>query len=63
MGLEVIALTEDERFPDCVFVEDVVVVADNTALLTIPGWVYFSGNFVSMNFVIKVIQQDEVKHN
>ena len=37
MGLKIITVNEDERFPDCVFVEDTVVVVGNTALLTIPG--------------------------
>ena len=27
----------DDRYPDCVFVEDPVVVCGDTALITIPG--------------------------
>jgi len=34
---EVHVMTVDERYPDCVFVEDPVVVCDGTALITIPG--------------------------
>lgn len=34
---EVVELPADDRFPDCVFVEDPVVVCGDTALITIPG--------------------------
>ena len=34
---EVHVLPSDDRYPDCVFVEDPVVVCGNTALLTILG--------------------------
>ena len=34
-------LPADERYPDCVFVEDPVVVCDKTALVTIPGQASF----------------------
>lgn len=37
MGLQVIRMKENESFPDCVFVEDPVVVCGDTAMLTIPG--------------------------
>lgn len=37
LGLKVIVLPADDQYPDCVFVEDVAVVADGTALITIPG--------------------------
>ena len=31
------SLPADEQFPDCVFVEDTAVIADEVALITIPG--------------------------
>uniref|UniRef100_A0A8C5RVN6 Dimethylargininase n=1 Tax=Laticauda laticaudata TaxID=8630 RepID=A0A8C5RVN6_LATLA len=37
LGLQVLELPGDESLPDCVFVEDVVVVCEETALLTRPG--------------------------
>ncbi|XP_042219646.1 N(G),N(G)-dimethylarginine dimethylaminohydrolase 1-like [Homarus americanus] len=37
IGLDVIELPADENHPDCVFVEDVAVVCNGTALLTKPG--------------------------
>jgi dimethylargininase len=37
LGAEVIHLPEDDGFPDCVFVEDTVVVVDEVAVLTAPG--------------------------
>ncbi|KAK8386746.1 hypothetical protein O3P69_017899 [Scylla paramamosain] len=37
IGLDVIELPADEKHPDCVFVEDVAVVCNGTALLTRPG--------------------------
>ena len=35
--VEVHEIPVDEQYPDCVFVEDPVVVCDNTALITITG--------------------------
>ena len=35
--MDIIHLKEDEKFPDCVFVEDPVVVCEDTALITVPG--------------------------
>ena len=35
--VEVHEIPVDDRYPDCVFVEDPVVVCDNVALITIPG--------------------------
>lgn len=35
--VEVHELPVDDQYPDCVFVEDPVVVCDNTALITITG--------------------------
>lgn len=35
--VEVHEIPVDERYPDCVFVEDPVVVCDNMALITITG--------------------------
>lgn len=37
LGLQVLELPADESLPDCVFVEDVAVVCQETALLTRPG--------------------------
>ncbi|KAK4309802.1 hypothetical protein Pmani_018563 [Petrolisthes manimaculis] len=37
IGLDVIELPADENHPDCVFVEDVAVVCNGSALLTRPG--------------------------
>ena len=37
MGLEIIHIKVNEDFPDCVFVEDPLVVCGDTALITIPG--------------------------
>lgn len=39
VGLKVIELPADDKQPDCVFVEDVVVAIGNTALITNPGHV------------------------
>jgi dimethylargininase len=37
LGLEVVELATDPALPDCCFVEDVAVVLDEVALLTMPG--------------------------
>jgi dimethylargininase len=37
LGLAVLELPADPAFPDCCFVEDVAVVLDEVALLTMPG--------------------------
>jgi dimethylargininase len=37
LGLEVLELPADPALPDCCFVEDVAVVLDEVALLTMPG--------------------------
>lgn len=37
LGLEVIQVEADDKFPDCVFIEDPAVICDNTALITRPG--------------------------
>lgn len=37
LGLEVVELPADPALPDCCFVEDVAVVLDEVALLTMPG--------------------------
>ncbi len=34
---EIHVIPADEQFPDCVFVEDPVVVCGDTALVTSPG--------------------------
>jgi dimethylargininase len=37
LGLDVVELPADPAFPDCCFVEDVAVVLDEVALVTMPG--------------------------
>jgi dimethylargininase len=37
LGLEVLELPTDPALPDCCFVEDVAIVLDEVALLTMPG--------------------------
>lgn len=37
LGLTVLRLPADERFPDCCFVEDTAVVLDQVAVVTMPG--------------------------
>jgi dimethylargininase len=37
LGLEVVRLPADESCPDCCFVEDVAVVLDEVAVVTMPG--------------------------
>ena len=37
--VEVHEIPVDERYPDCVFVEDPVIMCDDTALITITGTV------------------------
>ncbi|XP_065410225.1 N(G),N(G)-dimethylarginine dimethylaminohydrolase 1 isoform X1 [Chrysemys picta bellii] len=37
LGLQVLELPADESLPDCIFVEDVAVVCEETALITRPG--------------------------
>lgn len=37
LGCEVIALPADDRYPDCVFVEDTAIVLDDMAVITRPG--------------------------
>ncbi len=37
LGLILLRLEADDRYPDCAFVEDTVVVLDQLALLTAPG--------------------------
>ena len=38
--VEVHEIPVDDRYPDCVFVEDPVVVCDGTALITVTGMLY-----------------------
>ena len=37
LGFELIVLSADDRYPDCVFVEDTAVVVGNRAIVTRPG--------------------------
>lgn len=57
--MEVYEIPVDERYPDCVFVEDPVVVCDNTALITITGdnviineYLYYANLIVLSPFVV-----------
>lgn len=43
LGLEVIHVPADDKFPDCVFIEDAAVVCDDIALITRPGHVSRQG--------------------
>lgn len=37
LGCEVVSLPADDRYPDCVFIEDTAVVLDDIAVITRPG--------------------------
>lgn len=37
LGCEVVRLPADDRYPDCVFIEDTAVVLDDLAVITRPG--------------------------
>ncbi len=37
LGLELIRIAADDRFPDCPFVEDTALVLDDVAIITVPG--------------------------
>jgi dimethylargininase len=43
VGLEIIRVKVNDEYPDCVFVEDPVVLVNDTALLTTPGHVSRQG--------------------
>jgi len=47
---EVHVMPVDERYPDCVFVEDPVIVCDGTALITIPGRKQFNTPLMFSSF-------------
>nr|CAH17923.1 dimethylarginine dimethylaminohydrolase [Suberites domuncula] len=52
---EVHVIPTDERYPDCVFVEDPVVVCGDTALITIPGHESRRGETVAMKEAMEKI--------
>ena len=37
LGCEVVSLPADDRYPDCVFIEDTAIVLDDLAVMTRPG--------------------------
>ena len=37
LGLEIIQVPADDRYPDCVFIADLAVIREGTALITRPG--------------------------
>ncbi len=51
---EIHIVPTNERYPDCVFVEDPVVVCGDTALITIPGEPLTSEIFYQMLLNLKV---------
>ncbi|KAG0726068.1 N(G),N(G)-dimethylarginine dimethylaminohydrolase 1 [Chionoecetes opilio] len=53
IGLDVIELPADEKHPDCVFVEDVAIVCNGTALLTKPGHPDRKNEVVYMREILK----------
>jgi dimethylargininase len=48
LGLEVTEVEADDKFPDCVFIEDPAVVCDGTALITLSGHVSRRGEGVAV---------------
>ncbi len=52
-GLEVIQIEADDKFPDCVFIEDPAVVCDDTALITRPGHVSRLGETVAVRSTLE----------
>jgi dimethylargininase len=53
MGLEVTEIEADDRFPDCVFIEDPAVVCDDIALITRPGHVSRQGETVAVRSTLE----------
>ena len=37
LGVEIIQVPADDRYPDCVFIADLVVIREGTVLITRPG--------------------------
>jgi dimethylargininase len=52
LGLEVVELPADPGLPDCCFVEDVAVVLDEVALLTLPGAASRRGEIAAVEAVL-----------
>lgn len=64
LGLQVIELPADEKYPDCVFVEDVAVVCDKVALLARLGHITRRGEATKMKTTLqqlglKVVEMQE----
>ncbi|PFX25418.1 N(G),N(G)-dimethylarginine dimethylaminohydrolase 1 [Stylophora pistillata] len=64
LGLQVIELPADEKYPDCVFVEDVAVVCDKVALLARLGHTTRRGEATKMKTTLqqlglKVVEMQE----
>lgn len=55
LGLEVIHVDADDKFPDCVFIEDPAVVCNDTALITRPGHVSRREETVAVRNTLKNI--------
>ena len=53
LGLEVTIVEADDKFPDCVFIEDPAVVCDGTALITLSGHVSRRGEGVAVKNALK----------
>jgi len=52
-GLEVIVLEADEKYPDSTFVEDVVLLTSECAIITNPGTLSRQGEIIEMKNVLK----------
>lgn len=48
LGLEVIQVPAEDKYPDCVFIEDTAVVCDDIALITRPGHVSRQGETMAV---------------
>ncbi|XP_028414206.1 N(G),N(G)-dimethylarginine dimethylaminohydrolase 1-like [Dendronephthya gigantea] len=53
LGLEVIEIAADDKFPDCVYIEDPAVVCDDTALITVPGHVSRRGETKAVRIALE----------
>ena len=54
VGCNVTTLPADERFPDCVFVEDPAVIVGGTALITQPGHPTRRNETIKMKALLQV---------
>lgn len=60
LGLRVLLMETDEKLPDCVFVEDVVVVVGNKAIITNPGHPTRRGETIEMRKTLEKISGLEI---